>query len=194
MRSMAEDSYLFTEVKTATPQRLQLLLIEAALRLANRARHFRQQGRDDLAIGSLVYAQSVVAEMLASMDREAGGDLARRVSAVYEFIYRSLIKAGHRRDEVSLGDAIRVLEIERETWRQVCDKLAANSPWATFHDAQQGVPPPARRRPGPVVPARRILDRSLTQRCCTVWWRAAISLDCRYVGLTAKARGFSPDV
>ena len=87
-------------------------------------------------------AQSVVAEMLASMDREAGGDLANRVSAVYEFIYRSLIKAGHRHDEKSLGDAIRVLEIERETWRQVCDKLAANSPWSTFHDAQRGVPPP----------------------------------------------------
>ena len=28
--SMARDNYLFTEVKTAAPQKLQLLLIEAA--------------------------------------------------------------------------------------------------------------------------------------------------------------------
>ena len=64
-----------------------------------------------------------MAEMLAGMDREAGGDLAKRVSAVYEFIFRSLVKAGHRHDEKSLGDAIRILEIERETWRQVCTSL-----------------------------------------------------------------------
>jgi flagellar protein FliS len=140
--STPRDNYLFTEVKTATPQRLQLLLIEAALKSANRARQFRQQGRDDRAIESLVHAQSIVAEMLGSMDREAGGDLANRVSAVYEFIYRCLVNAGYRRDEKGLGDAIRILEIERETWRKVCDRLAANASQASFHDAQLGVPAP----------------------------------------------------
>ena len=80
--------------------------------------------------------------MLAVIDHEAGGELARRVSAVYEFIYRSLVKAGHRHDEKGLDDAVRILEIERETWRQVCDRLAADAPRTTFHDAQRGVPPP----------------------------------------------------
>jgi flagellar biosynthetic protein FliS len=138
--STARDNYLATEVKTATPQRLQLLLIEAALRLANRARQYWQQGRDDLALGALVNAQAVVAHMLAVIDREAAGDLAQRVSAVYAFIYRSLVKAGHRHDEKGLADAVRILEIERETWRLVCEKLAVNAPHARFADGPHGVP------------------------------------------------------
>jgi flagellar secretion chaperone FliS len=142
MQSTARDHYLFTEVKTAAPQKLQLLLIEAALRLANRARQYWQQGRNDLAVGSLLHAQSMLSEMLASMDREAGGDLAKRVSAVYEFIFRRLVQASHRHDEKSLGDAIRILEIERETWRKVCDKLAAEAASASFDRSEQGVPPP----------------------------------------------------
>ena len=42
----------------------------------------------------------------------------------------------------SLADAVRVLEIERETWRQVCAKLAGNSSQATWHEARHGAPPP----------------------------------------------------
>jgi flagellar protein FliS len=141
MQSTARDHYLFTEVKTATPEKLQLLLIEGALTLANRARQFWQQGCNDRALRALLEAQSIVAHMLAVIDHEAAGDLAKRVSAIYEFIFRSLVKAGHRHDEKSLGDAIRILEIERETWRQVCDKLARNAPQATFGDALEGVPP-----------------------------------------------------
>ncbi len=139
--SLAQDSYLFTEVKTAAPDKLQLLLVEAALRLANRARQFWQQGCNDRAVQALVDAQAVMAHMLGVIDSEAGGDLAKRVSAVYEFIYRSLVKAGHRRDEKSLGDAIRILEIERQTWRQVCDNSAVNPPHAGFHEGGQGILP-----------------------------------------------------
>jgi flagellar secretion chaperone FliS len=137
MASLAQDSYLATGVKTATPQKLQWLLIEAALRSANRARDQWRQGRDDLAIGAIAHAQSVVGQMLATIDRNAGGELASRVSSVYEFIFRSLVKAGHRRDEACLADAIRILEIERETWRQLCEKIAADQ------GANQAPPPPA---------------------------------------------------
>lgn len=139
--STARDHYLFTDVKTATPQKLQLLLIEGALRLANRAGQFWQQGRNDLALQSLLDAQAIVAQMLAVIDHEAGGDVAKRVSALYEFIYRSLVKAGHRRDEKGLADAIRILEIERETWRQLCHTLAVHAPQETFGSLPRGVVP-----------------------------------------------------
>ena len=128
MAASPRDNYLSTEVRTATPQKLQLLLIDAALRSANRARQLWAQERDDLAILSLVHAQSVLGQMLAAIDRDAGGDLATRVSAVYEFIFRSLVKAGHRHDEQSLADATRILEIERETWRQLCEQITTDRP------------------------------------------------------------------
>ena len=66
MPSTARDNYLSTQVKTAPPQKLQWLLVDAALGSANRAGEHWRQGRDDLAILALVHAQSVVGQMLAS--------------------------------------------------------------------------------------------------------------------------------
>lgn len=123
----ARDNYLATEVKTAAPQKLQWLLIEAALRSANRAAEYWRQGRDDMAIGRIVHAQGVLAAMLDAIDLKAGGELAQRVFGLYEFIFRLLVRAGQRHDETCLADAVRLLEIERETWRQLCAKIATDS-------------------------------------------------------------------
>jgi flagellar protein FliS len=73
-----------------------------------------------------VHAQTVLGQMLAAIDRDSGGQLAKQVSTVYEFIFRSLVKAGQHRDERSLIEAVRILEIERDTWRQLCEKLTAD--------------------------------------------------------------------
>ncbi|MEI8371718.1 MAG: flagellar export chaperone FliS [Planctomycetota bacterium] len=127
MFSTARENYLNTDVRTATPQRLQLMLIEAALRSAERGRQQWQEKQDDWAIGSIVHAQNVMGELLAGIDRTTAGELGERVSAVYEFILRSLIEAGHHHNEKSLADAIRLLELERETWRQVCEKITTES-------------------------------------------------------------------
>ena len=139
MVPFARDSYLSTVVKTAAPQKLQWLLIEAALRSANRAGEFWRQGDNEQATEAIVHAQTVLGQMLAAIDRDSGGQLAKQVSTVYEFIFRSLVKAGQHRDERSLAEAIRILEIERDTWRQLCEKIAANhapprpaAPYARF--------------------------------------------------------------
>jgi flagellar protein FliS len=141
MQSMAQDNYLATNVQTATPQKLKLLLLDAALRMANRTRQYWQEGRFERAIESLDRAQSIVAEMRAGIKYEAAGELAERVSMIYEFIFRSLVDAGCQRDEKKLDDAIRILEIERETWRQVCDKLAGATHRGLFDGAQGSIVP-----------------------------------------------------
>ena len=143
----ARDNYLATEVKTAAPQKLQWLLIEAAIRSANAAREYWRQGRDDLAIVRIAHAQGVLGEMLAAIDRDAGGKLAERVSGLYEFVFRLLVRAGHRHDETCLVDAVRILEIERETWRQLCARIAAD------HTPRGHAAPPLRHAP----PARRAI-------------------------------------
>jgi flagellar protein FliS len=126
--SRARDQYLFTNVNTATPQKLQLLLIDAALQSAHRAGEYWRQGLDDRAVAALVHAQSVLNEMLAVIDRHAGGEVAARVSAVYDFIFHALVRASSQHDARGLADAVRVLEFERETWRQVCEKIATDQP------------------------------------------------------------------
>lgn len=119
----ARESYLVTEVMTATPQKLQLMLIEAAIRLAQRARQQWRDQQDDDACQTLIRAQDVIGEMMAGLNREADPELVKRVASVYLFVFRCLMEANYQRDPQKLSDAVRVLKIERQTWQQVCREL-----------------------------------------------------------------------
>jgi flagellar protein FliS len=124
MSTINRDQYLEHEVLSAPPQKLQLLLIEAAIRQGKKAQHLWSQSQDVAARQALVRAQEIVTQMLAGLQADRTHPLVRRVAAVYSFIIRGLAKAYLQHDEPSLTDAIRILEIERETWRQVCQQLA----------------------------------------------------------------------
>jgi flagellar protein FliS len=124
MSSTGRDHYLEHEILSAAPQKLQLLLIEAAIRQAKKAQHFWSQSQDTAARQALVRAQEIVAQMLAGIQPDQSQPLVRRVVAVYSFIIRALAKAYLQHDKLSLADALRVLEIERQTWQQVCQQLS----------------------------------------------------------------------
>ncbi len=129
MSPHAREEYLETEVFTASPQKLQLLLIEAAIRLVIRAREQWNNHQDDEATESLIRCQEIVTEIIAGLRPQPESSLTRKVAAIYAFIFRSLVQAALRRDDRQLANALSVLEVERDTWRQLCDQLP-NSPAA----------------------------------------------------------------
>ncbi len=139
------NEYLITQVMTATPQKLHLMLIEAALRQCERTRRLWRESQDDVAGESLAKAQEILTELLASLDYATHPDLVRRIASVYLFVFRSLVTAQVRRNESSLADAVRLLEIERETWRQIVQKDSASTSSAP-HTAHAPHPVPAPTR------------------------------------------------
>jgi flagellar protein FliS len=116
-------NYLLAEVHTATPQKLQLLLVEAAIKNIHRTKQFWKDERYDDGIESLSRAQDIIAEILCSLDREGSPDIAKKLASIYLFIFRRLAESGMSRDDQKLDDALRVLNSERETWRLVCEKF-----------------------------------------------------------------------
>jgi flagellar protein FliS len=125
MLSAAREQYLATTVRTASREKLHLMLIEAVLRLAEQALDQRRAGREEDAFNSVLRAREVLNELLCGLKHEQADELIRRVAAIYMFIFRRLVDAGYPRQEKPLTEAIRVLEIERETWRQLCAATAS---------------------------------------------------------------------
>jgi len=115
----ARTAYLETQIKTAAPQKLRLMLIEAAIRFAQQA---RDAGGGELFSNGLERARDIVAELLAGIrpEKHALNDTAR---ALYAFIFRSLSEATLLHDLSKINDALRVLEEERITWQQVCEQM-----------------------------------------------------------------------
>ena len=120
----ARDCYLATQVMTATPQKLQLLLIDGAIRCGQRAKRMWQDGQDEAAGEALVRCQEIVGDLLASV-ASSTSDLARRMAAIYLYLFRTLTQAHLNHDPQKLDDALSVLEIEQETWREVCQKFGS---------------------------------------------------------------------
>ncbi len=131
MQLSARETYLTNEVMTATPQRLQLMLIEGAIRFARQADAHWSAGEDALADEALTRAEQIITELLCGLNPDGDAELVRRVASVYLFVFRTLTTAHLQRDQSKLLDAIRVLETERETWRQVCERLGNVNPDAT---------------------------------------------------------------
>ena len=134
MHTSARENYLVTEVLTATPQKLHLMLVEATIRSVTQAKQKWQEGEDEDACERLIHAQECISQILGGLDQEAAPDLVSKIAAIYMFIFRSLMEANFERDEKKAEDALRVLNQERETWRQVCEKVGTTESKATVFE------------------------------------------------------------
>lgn len=123
--SAPRDAYLHTEVMTATPQKLQLMLIEAMMRFARQAQVHWQQGQDEQAGEAVIRCQEIVSELLCGLRPEQNPELTQQIAAIYMFLFRRLCDAHVGHDSQAIDDVVRVLEVERETWRQVCEQLGS---------------------------------------------------------------------
>lgn len=130
MEQPASESYLESQVLTATPQKLRLMLIEGAIRFARQTMHHWEQGNNEQALETIIRSRSIVSELLASITVDQS-ELTRKVASIYLFVFRHLTEGQLRRDARLVEEAIRVLEAERETWSLVCEQMPEAPPKAT---------------------------------------------------------------
>ena len=117
-----DRTYLATQVLTAPPQALVLMLYDGALRETARARSIdpsRPGGREQLH-KALTRAQDFIRELLLALDHERGGELAGQLAGLYLFCQERLIQANVKADPSLCDDVLRVLKPLRDAWAQIC--------------------------------------------------------------------------
>jgi flagellar protein FliS len=123
MTHSPRDTYLEAQVRTATPQRLRLMLIDGALRFARQTLAVWDDPQQRVACGeALRRCRDIVHELYAAV-RADQCPAGKTVKAVYLFLYQQLAAASLTHDRQKVRDAITVLEEERETWRRVCEQM-----------------------------------------------------------------------
>ena len=123
MSHSSHATYFETQVGTATPQKLRLMLIDGALRHARLTyERWRDGGPAEQAFESLVRARDIVGELVAGIRADAS-PLAAQVNNLYVYLFSALTEAQQTRDQTLLAGVIRVLEEDRETWWLLCEQL-----------------------------------------------------------------------
>lgn len=124
MADARTNPYLRDAVMTATPEQLQLMLYDGCIRDAAQARDAIEKKDYETSYERLTRAQHIILEMQNGLNHDVNHELCERVASIYGFLYNKLLEANIHRDVQAIDDALRVLRIERETWRMLVDKVA----------------------------------------------------------------------
>jgi flagellar protein FliS len=137
------QNYLKTKIFTATPEQLQLMLYDGAIRFAEQARAALQQKNWEQSCELLSRAQKIIAEMTASLKHEVAPDLCGKLASLYNFVYRKLIEANIEHKLEAVDEALSILRYQRETWVMLLDQLARSK--AAVAASKLDVPAPNQR-------------------------------------------------
>ena len=123
-----QNAYLKTQVMTARPEQLTLMLFDGALRFGEKARACLEARDFEGSFEAISRVEQIVMELLNGLRPDDAPELCRQQSGLYMFVYSKLVEANMRRDVAPLMDALQVLGILRETWRMLMEKIAETVP------------------------------------------------------------------
>ena|SRR5579872_5916448 len=122
MRTAARE-YLETQVLTASPERLHLMVVDAAIRFARKGEEALEAADYATACSALDRARSCVNELLAGINSDPNPELAERLKALFLFVHRNLVQADLTHDAKLVRDGLSILETHRETWLALMKQL-----------------------------------------------------------------------
>ena len=117
--------YHEAEVLTASPARLVVIVYEHLLVNLRRARLLLGQADTTARSESLERARAALTELLVTLDRDKGGDLAQRLAAIYTFMLGELLVFGVKPEIIRIDAIIHLAGELHEAFAQVAQSSAA---------------------------------------------------------------------
>jgi len=113
--------YTSNAINTATPEELTLMLYNGALKFANQAMAAFEQ-KDYIKANRLIQrVEDIIREFQITLKFEY--EIAHQLNALYDYIYRTLVKANINKSPELLSEATDLIRNMRDTWKEAM-KLA----------------------------------------------------------------------
>lgn len=119
----ANEHYLQTTVLGASPARLRLMLLERSVGLVEMILDQRRRDSSALTDERTLRLRDVLGELLSGISRDSN-ELTVRIADLYVFLLQELTRAEQEPGLDRIESIGRILRIEQETWRQVCEAAA----------------------------------------------------------------------
>jgi len=117
------DEYLEAQVMTASPEKLHMLVVDGAIRFAKQASQ-AMRGKDFEGVHeALNRSRDFVVELTGGLNDEHDAELVDKLKGLFGFVYRNLVDADLEQDTQKIADAIKILEMHRETWQMLMSKI-----------------------------------------------------------------------
>ena len=120
---VAQQQYLRTRVMTATPEQLQMMLYDGAIRFSEQARAALEARDYERSYNMICRVQKIITELSCTLKRDVSPELCDRLSALYGYVFRRLIEANVQRSVGAIDEALELMRYQRETWAMLLEQL-----------------------------------------------------------------------
>lgn len=136
------EQYLESVVRTASPAKLRLMLIERAVGVSESLevawRENPGQGPNEQSLKLFELINELLRGVVGSKQGD-GEEICKQVSDLYVFLLKHLLLAEQTSDVASIEEIRAVLQVEAETWRLACaNELPAASQHLGFGSSSSG--------------------------------------------------------
>lgn len=128
------NAYRQINVITADPRRLVLMCYEGAISSLKTAREKYISKEYEAKAETVQKAQSIISELMLALDFEKGGEVARNLDSLYNYMLRRIIEGDLKGDMKAFDEVIMMLSELESAWKEI-SRIPENSRF--IHDAGQ---------------------------------------------------------
>jgi flagellar protein FliS len=127
--------YQKTQIETASPEKILIMLYDGAIQFLNKAKVGIGNSNIEETHNNIIGAQRIIAEFMNTLDIENGGDVAKNLYSLYEYLHYRLIQANIKKDVEIIEEVLVHLKDLKNTWEQAI-RIAAQEK-AKLEDKQE---------------------------------------------------------
>jgi flagellar protein FliS len=127
------NQYKKAQVQTASPEQILIMLYDGAIRFLNQAKVHIQNKNIEQSHVNIVKAQRILTEFMSSLDMDLGGDMAKNLFNLYEYLHYRLVQANIKKDLEAIDEVLEHLRSLKGTWEEAI-KIAAREQDASMDE------------------------------------------------------------
>ena len=117
-----QDAYKKASVNTLDQNKLIIMLYDGAIKNANFAVQYMESGEIEKVHDSLIKTKNIVTELLATLNMDQGGEIAKNLKSLYSYMFSQLIEANMEKKSEPVLTVIDLLKELRGAWVQIKEK------------------------------------------------------------------------
>jgi len=113
--------YKKSQVETATPEKILILLYDGAIQFLNKAKIAMDENSTEQIHNNIISCENIILEFMQTLNLKEGGSLAQNLYRLYEYLYNTLVSANLNKNAKQLDEVLGHLKGLRETWQKAID-------------------------------------------------------------------------
>ena len=132
-----QNAYKKASVNTLDQTKLIIMLYDGAIKNASFAVEHMKSGQIEKVHECLIKTKNIVTELMATLNMDRGGDIAKNLQSLYSYMFSQLIEANMNKKTEPVVIVIDLLKELRAAWTQINSKKKNDA--KTQNDQEKGM-------------------------------------------------------